>query len=202
MANTEMTGRSVAEPSTVATRRRDVVDAFVDLMLATGTPPAPEDVAASAGVSRATFFRYFASLDEFRNEVSARVIERFPELFSLPEADVGPLEDRIQRFVDARFELHETLHAFELLGRAHAVRDPASADRVDAVRTVQADQVRNYFEADLAAHGPARCDDIAAAIAVLTSVESWEQFRRSHGRSPLQTRRAWRGALAGILCVS
>ncbi|MEM9041831.1 MAG: TetR/AcrR family transcriptional regulator [Actinomycetota bacterium] len=199
MANTEVTGRSAVEPSTVATRRRDVVDAFVDLMLATGSPPVPEDVAASAGVSRATFFRYFSSLDEFRNEVSERVIERFPELFSLPDADAGPLETRIQRFVDARFELHETLHAFEMLGRAHAVRDPASADMVDAVRSVQADQVRSYFDAELLVHGPARRDDIVAAIAVLTSVESWQQFRRSHGRSPLQTRRAWRDALVKIL---
>jgi hypothetical protein len=66
---------------------------------------------------------------------------------------------------------------------------------------VHADQVRQHFEADLQPHGLARRDDMVAAIGVLTSVESWQQFRHSFGRSPFQTNRAWRTALAGILAV-
>ena len=38
-----------------------------------------------------------------------------------------------------------------------------------------------------------------ATIAALTSVETWEQFRRSHGRTAAQTRRAWIDAIDRIL---
>jgi AcrR family transcriptional regulator len=186
------------QPSTAAGRRLIVVDAFIDLVLEGGTAPTPEEVADRAGVSRATFFRYFSTLVELRGEAAARVVERFPELFTIPAVGAGSLDERIRHFVDARFQLHETLHPLELLMRSHAVRDAGTADFVDAVRQLHADQARQHFEADLQSHGPARRDDMVTAIAVVTSVESWQQFRRTYDRSPVQTCRAWRMALAGI----
>ena len=69
---------------------------------------------------------------------------------------------------------------------------------VDAVRRLHADQARQHFEEDLRPYGPARRDDMVVAIGVLTSVESWQQFRHTFDRSLAQTNRAWRTALAGI----
>lgn len=175
-----------------------MVDAFIDVVLERGSPPTPEEVADRAGVSRATFFRYFSTLVELRNEAATRVVERFPELFTIPLVGIGGLDDRIRRFVDSQVQLHETLHPLELLMRSHAAHDAETADFVDAVRRLHADQARQHFEADLHPHGPARRDDMVAAIAVLTSVESWQQFRLSLGRSRVQTSRAWRSALAGL----
>ena len=186
-------------PATTTDRRLAAVDAFIDLVLESGSPPTPEGVADRAGVSRATFFRYFSTLVELRNEAAARVVERFPDLFTIPAIGTGSLDERIRRFVDARVQLHETLHPLELLTRSHAARDADIASFVDAVRQLHADQVRQHFEADLQAHGPARRDDMVVAIGVLTSVESWQQFRHTFGRSLVQTNRAWRTALAGIL---
>ena len=180
-------------------RRQLVVDAFIDLVLESGEPPTPEGVAERAGVSRATFFRYFSTLVELRDEAVARVVERFPEVFTIPASATGNLNQRIESFVDARVELHEALHPLELLMRAHAARDSSTADFIDATRQVLADQARRHFEAELQPRSSAQRDDMVATIAVLTSVESWQQFRQSHGRSPSQTRRAWRRALAGIL---
>ena len=34
---------------------------------------------------------------------------------------------------------------------------------------------------------------------MITSVESWEQFRTNYGRSPSQTRRAWAEAIEALL---
>ena len=185
-------------PATTAARRIAVVDAFIDVVLERGAPPTPEAVADRAGVSRATFFRYFSTLIELRNEAATRVVERFPELFTITLVGIGGLDDRIRRFVDSQVQLHETLHPLELLMRSHAAHDAETADFVDAVRRLHADQARQHFEADLHPHGPARRDDMVAAIAVLTSVESWQQFRLSLGRSRVQTSRAWRSALAGL----
>jgi hypothetical protein len=64
---------------------------------------------------------------------------------------------------------------------------------------VFADQARRHFSTELDGYGAAHRDDVVTAISVLTSVESWQQFRHSHGRTPVQTRRAWRHALLGIL---
>lgn len=187
------------ETSSRALRRLRVVDAFIDLVLEGEAPPTPNDVADRAGVSRATFFRYFSTLNEFRGEAAARVRERFPELFAIPDIGTGSRDQRIERFVEARVELYETLHPLGLLLRERAAGDADVSALVDGVRKALADQVRQHFDADLRPHGQARRDDMVTAIAVLTSVESWQQFRHSHGRSPAQTRRAWRQALAGIL---
>lgn len=181
-----------------AARRIAVVDAFIDVVLECGSPPTPEEAANRAGVSRATFFRYFSTIAELRNEAATRVVERFPDLLTIPTIGLGSRDDRIRRFVDFQVQLHETLHPLELLMRSHAAQDPEAAGFVDAVRRLHADHARQHFEADLHPHGPARRDDLVAAIAVLTSVESWQQFRHSLGRSRAQTNRAWRSALVGI----
>lgn len=187
------------DPARTSARRLAVVDAFIDLVLERGSPPTPEEVAERAGVSRATFFRYFSNLVELRNDAAARVIERFPDLFTIETDGVGGVDDRIRRFVGSRVQLHETLHPLELIMRSHAARDSETADFVDAVRQLHADQAREHFEADLRPHGAARRDDMVTAITVLTSVESWQQFRRTFGRSTAQTNRAWCRALTGIL---
>jgi AcrR family transcriptional regulator len=184
--------------SATTDRRLSAVDAFIDLVLESGSPPTPEEVADRAGVSRATFFRYFTTLVELRNEAAARVVERFADLFTIPDIGAGSLDERIRRFVDARVQLHETLHPLELLTRSHAAQDGDTAGFVDAVRRLHADQARQHFEADLRPHGPARRVDMVVAICVLTSVESWQQFRHTFGRSLAQTNRAWRAALTGI----
>lgn len=182
-----------------ADRRRRAVDEFIDLVLQGETPVTPDDIAEQAGVSRATFFRYFSSLDELRGEAAIRVVERFPELYTILAADNGSIDERIDRFVDARLQLHEKLSPLALLVRRHATRNAESAEFIDTVRRGLADQVRRHFDVDMRDRGPARRDDIVTAINVVTSVESWQQFRHSHGRSVAQTRRAWRSTVAGIL---
>jgi AcrR family transcriptional regulator len=187
------------QPSSKALRRVRVVDAFIDLVLGGEVLPTPSEATERAGVSRATFFRYFSSLDEFRGEAAVRVRERFPELFAIPDIGSGSLDERIERFVDARVRLHETLHPMALHMRARAARDADASDFLDGVRRIQTDQVRQHFDGDLRLHSPERRDDMVIAISVLTSSDSWQWFRHSHGRSSAQTRRAWREALAGIL---
>ena len=204
MATSEMTKETERDLlpqqlSSRALRRLQVVDAFIDMVLEGEVRPTPSDVATRAGVSRATFFRYFSNLDELRRDVAARVLERFPELFAIPAVGTGSLDQRIERFVDARMELWETLHPLALLNRAHAAGDAEASDFIDTGRRFLAEQARRHFDTDLRSHSPERRDGMVAAIAVLTSVESWQQFRHSHHRSPTQTRRAWRKAIAGIL---
>ena len=181
----------------IAARRLHVVDAFIDLVLETGAAPSPEELAERASISRATCFRYFSSLAELRAEAVARVVSRFPDLFDVDDAQDS--DDRVRAFVRTQLRIHEKLHPLELASRAHAAENADAASFVDTVRVAAAHRARGYFAAELMARGPARRDDIVATIAVITSVESWHQFRRSHARSETQTRRAWEAAVSAAL---
>jgi AcrR family transcriptional regulator len=182
-----------------ATRRRvRALDAFIDLVLEGNFPPTVEQVAERAGISKATFFRYFENLNAMRYDAGARMLERFP-LLHVSDPGQGPLRERIERFVALRVELWEKVHLLAQLQRTMMLQDPDAARMIDFVRDMMLDQVREHFAPELQKRTAAQRDDAASLIAVITSVESWEQLRNTYGRSPLQTRRAWTQAIEGVL---
>ena len=179
-------------------RRVRALDAFIDLVLEGHLPPTVEQVADRAGISKATFFRYFESLNAMRYDAAARMLERFP-LLHVADPGKGPLRERIERFVSLRVELWEKVHLLARLQRTRVLHDPDAARMVDSVRQVMVDQVRVHFAPELQERSPAQRDDATVLIAMITSVESWEQFRGTYGRSPLQTRRAWVEGIEAVL---
>ena len=180
-------------------RRARALDAFIDLVLERNAHPRPEEVAERAEVSIASLYRYFTDLDELRRDAVRRLVERYPDLFRISKIGGGGRQDRIISFTASRLALHETLHPLELLARATSRTDASARRHVDDVRSVMADQIRRHFDAELRTLTPTRIEDTVATIAALTSVETWEQFRRSHGRTAAQTRRAWIDAIDRIL---
>ena len=179
-------------------RRVRALDAFIDLVLEGHLPPTVDQVAERAGISKATFFRYFENLGAMRYDAGARMLERFP-LLHVADAGKGPLPERIERFVALRVELWEKVHRLARLQRSVVLQDRDAAGMVDFVRARMLDQVREHFAAELATRSAAQRDDAAALIAMITSVESWEQFRETCERSPMQTRRAWAAAIHALL---
>lgn len=196
------TAPEVARRSDFVRRRREVLDAFLDLVLEGDPSPAPASIAERAGVSRASVFRYFATLEELRIEATTRVFERFVDLFELDEHPSASRTDRIARFVEARMRFHETLHPLALLQRRHAADSDDAAALIDMSRNLLADQVRSHFRRELEHFSDDARDDVVVDIAVLTSVESWHQSHRSHGRSPAQIRRAWIAAITALLAAT
>lgn len=187
-------------PRTPASTRRRIcaIDAFIDLVLEGNLPPTTAQVAERAGISAATLFRYFETLDELRRDALGRLFERFP-LLPLPDIGEGSLDERIEHFAASRVALWEKVHLLALLQRSAVLRDPGAARMIAFVRGGMAKEVRDHFEPELRELTAAQRDDAVALIASLTSVESWEQFRHSYGRSAMQTRRAWMHAIEAIL---
>lgn len=171
-------------------RRARAIDAFIDLLLE-GRMPKPEEVAERADLSIATLYRYFSTLDELRLDAMVRVLDRFPNLFTIPAIGTGSRRERIARFVAARLDLHETLHPLELFQRAAAVHNAGAAEMLHTTRKVLADQARLHFDAELQSLQPASRDATVVTLGLLTSVESWQSFRESHDHSLARTRRAW-----------
>lgn len=185
---------------TPAARRRRVraLDSFIDLVMEGHLPPTPKQVAERAGISMATFFRYFENLNSLRYEAFARMLERFP-LLEIPEIGQGSLPDRVDRFVALRVALWEKVNLLARLQRTIVFEDPDAAKMVNTVRGIMSNQVCDHFATELRGLSAAKRDDAVAVIATLTSVESWEQFRTVYGRSPIQTRRAWAETVMTVL---
>ena len=179
-------------------RRAKSIDAFIDLVLEGHLPPTTAQVADRAGISAATFFRYFDTLDQLRTAAFLRMIERFP-LLCVEDLGHGSRKERIDRFVASRLAAAEKLHFLAQLQRSSALQDAGAAEMIDTVRRGMAQEARQQFAPEIAALSEADAEDAAALIASLTSVESWEHFRRAFDRSLQQTQRAWAQGIESIL---
>lgn len=171
--------------------RLAVTEAMIDLVHEGHHPPSAELVAERAGVSQASLFRYFDTLDELRQATILRYFDRFAHLFEVPDLGVGRLDERIERLVAARLALYEATEPMARLARDRAAAVPEFGATLHERRIVLAEQVRRHFAEELAPHSPARRDDLVALVSMLTSFESWTQFRDDYQRSDGRTRLAW-----------
>lgn len=179
--------------------RTAVVDAMFELIREGDLPPSVGDVAARAGVSVSSVFRYFENLDDLHRETVRRYFERYAPLFDVPGAPDGSTEDRIAAWVDARLDLYETIGPIARLSRVRALDHPQLAEALAETRQGFADQARDHFRPELDACTPADADDRVALVDALTSFESWDLLQGTHDRTRAQLRRAWVSGLSAVL---
>jgi AcrR family transcriptional regulator len=175
-----------------------VIDAVVDLLHEGAAPPSAADVAKRAGVSPATLFRYFETIDDLQHEATSRFFERNAALFELPPAS-DPLDERADDYAAARVTLYDTIAPIARLARARSFDHPHLARTLHEVRSRMAGQVRTYFAPELRALTPAARDDAIGLVCTITSFESWDQLRQDFDRTPAQIRRTWRRGIAALL---
>ncbi len=179
--------------------RAAVIDAVVDLLDEGHAPPSARAVIERSGVSEATLFRYFDTLDDLQHAAASRFLERNAALFELAEIGCGTLDVRASRFVDARLRLYDTIAPMARLVRARSLDHPHFTATLHEVRGRLADQVALHFATELSCRGRAGRDDLVAVISTLTSFESWDQLRNDHDRTSLQVRRTWRRTVVELL---
>ena len=177
--------------------RRAVVDAVIDLLLA-GHTPSVEAVAGRAGVSVASVFRYFATLDDLRHEGIHRFLERIDHLLAVPAIGSGSLDDRIDRLVRARLRYYDAAAPVARQVRRQAVEVPDLAAGLQRVRSTLADQIAQHFGEELDAFRPGERGRRVAVLATITSFESWDQFTTA-GVSARSMALAWREAIPPLL---
>lgn len=179
--------------------RTAVVDALFALLREQGVQPPVEDIAARAGVSVSSVFRYFDGLDDLREHAIERYFEWFAPLFDVPELGDGPLAHRIEGLVTARLDLYQEIAPIAHVARLRALETPRFATTLASTRAGSVRQVRTHFAEELDGRTPARADDLVALIDSITSFESWELQRDTHGRSRAQIRRGWADGLTAML---
>lgn len=156
--------------------RQAVIDAMIDLILDGHAPPSSDQVIERAGVSQASLFRYFATLDELRSEAIARYFERFDDLIAIADIGVGPLPDRVERFVAARDAMYERTAPMARLTRRQEADVSQFAETLDRLRSTFADQAAQHFAPELGPLAPEVRQQRVAVLAALTSFESWDQL--------------------------
>ena len=176
-----------------------VIDAMLSLVSEGHVPPTVEQVAERAGVSNASVFRYFDTLEDLRQATTDVFFERNQHLFEIADIGEGPLSHRIETFTAASLVLFEENEPMARLVRLQANQVTAANELLHRLRATRADQVRHHFDDEFQAMSPATQADVVMVIATLTSFESWDQARHDHQRSRAQVRRAWVAALTKLL---
>jgi AcrR family transcriptional regulator len=172
---------------------------MIDLVVEGNIPPTSEQIAERAGVSVASIFRYFDTLDDLRRATTDVYLERFADIFEIAAIGEGSRPTRIDTFVSSRVTMHETTEPMARLVRSRALGNSGIDAALQGVRASRAHQIRHHFAHEIGRLTPAVADDLVAVIATLTSFESWDQARHGHQRSASQLRRAWSGALTRLL---
>ena len=171
--------------------RRAVSEAMIDLVLDGHLPPTTDQIAERAGVSVASVFRYFDTLDDLRRDTTELYFDRFDHLFEISAIGEGTLDERIDRFVDTRATLYETTEPMCRLVRMRVHEVAAVGNMIELVIASRADQIRRHFDVELSAMTADHAHDTTAAISALTSFESWDQMCRILDRTPARARRTW-----------
>ncbi len=175
-----------------------VLDATIDLILAGVQPPSVDQIADQSGVSTASIYRYFSTVDELRRAGITRYLDRYNDLMAIPDIGVGGLDERVDNLVTSRLAFFETVAPISRLARQQATTSPAMSDTLERVRATLKDQLAQHFAIELDAMRPAARVERLAVIATLTSFEGWDQLAE-FGLTRAAIGRAWRNHLGVLL---
>jgi TetR/AcrR family transcriptional regulator, regulator of autoinduction and epiphytic fitness len=175
--------------------RAAAIDAVLALFREGIYQPATEEIAARAGLSTRSLFRYFDDLSDLHLAAADRQLQLALPLVVLAARPDEPTAAKIRALVSARVRLFE-----EVAPSARALR--AAAHRRDHLRGVLGRnrsylrrQISQLFAPELAQAAPG----VAAALQVLCSFESYDLLRHDQGLSPADAAAALTAGLGALL---
>lgn len=162
-------------------RNRDaVVDAMLALYGDGNLAPSSEEIAARAGLSPRSLFRYFDDIDDLCRTAIARQQERVMPLVEFEVDPSAELGERIDAVVAQRVRLFEAIGQVGQVSRLRAPFQNVIASELRASRAYLRRQLRQAFPAELAD------DEVLAAADVLCSFEAYRLLRDDQRRTAEQ----------------
>ncbi len=147
-----MTTETTATPVDGRTRRRrrnidGVVDAVIALASDGNLDPTSEEIAAVAGISHRSIYRYFDTRADLLEAAVVRAFERASaDVFDEQRLD-GSFDERVERFVSARLEIYHRLRSIVRVADAHAPHGSSGLERArSALRMHLADDFAAEFD--------------------------------------------------------
>jgi AcrR family transcriptional regulator len=161
--------------------RTAVVEALLELYREGQLDPSTDQIAARAGVSPRSLFRYFEDVDALVEVAVARQQERLAPLFAATVDPALGFDERLERFLATRLDLYEGMGHVARVARAVANHQPRAAAELTRIRAFLRDQLVRVFAAELDALPQAARAQALAAADVLTSWEAVDLLRRDQG---------------------
>lgn len=175
--------------------RESVVDALVELFEEGDYTPSSATIAARAGISPRSLFRYFDDVDDLNRAAIERHIATNRHLFE-PHIDPDlPTADKIAAFVEARIQLHDAVAPGARAARLSAHRSPTVAAQLLETRLFLRQQVQRVFAPELGGDRAA----LLPALDELCSFEAYEFMRHGHRMSRSKATAALVVALTTLL---
>lgn len=179
--------------------RNAVVDALLDLYQEGNLRPGAQEIAERSGVSRRSLFRYFDDMDDLCRVAIERHADRVRHLFEIERIGEGTLAERIDRLVEQRVRLYQTIAPVRRLAITRAPFEPALARRMKEADGQLRAQVRRHFAPELEAMPADERDATLAAADTITSFAAYEQLTTAAGKSRGEIAEAIRLALLKLL---
>jgi len=176
-----------------AQNRDAVIDALLALFRDGRYQPSMADIAARAGLSLRSAFRYFDDIDDLHRAAAVRQIALVLPLLELHIPAAAPVAERIRAVVRARAALFEQISPAARALRAGAGRHPPLAAELARNRSFLRSQLAAVF-------GPAAAG-LVPALDVLCSFESYELLRYDQGLSRAAAERVLTDAVKAVLGV-
>lgn len=174
-AEAEVDGRRLRRQQ----NREAVLDALVELFDEGDYTPGTTKIADRAGISARSLFRYFDDVDDLHRAAIERSRRTAAPLAVMDIDPAAPTAQKIAAFVDARVRLHEAVGNAERATRLSAHRHDVIAAQLREGRVFFRNQARDVFAPELAGANAS----LLPAVDALTSIETYDLYRTTHGLS-------------------
>jgi AcrR family transcriptional regulator len=162
--------------------RQLVVDALLAYYDEGDHEPGAAKIAARAGVSERTVFRYFDDLDSLAAAAIESQVERVAPAFAAPAA-TGTLDERVGALVAQRTRIYTATAVATRAAWRFAEQSPTVTEALTFRRTLLREQLATLFAPELAAHSARTRSEVLDALDAAASLETIDQLRRIAGHS-------------------
>jgi TetR/AcrR family transcriptional regulator of autoinduction and epiphytic fitness len=175
--------------------RQAVLDALVALFEEGHYSPSVAEIAARAGLSPRSLFRYFDDVDDLNSAAIDRQLAAARPLLEVDIDPSAPIAEKAPALVAARGRLFEAVAPAARAARACAHHRPVVARQLHESRRYHRREIERVFAPELARAGAA----LVPAIDALCSFETWELVRHEHGASVADAEASIAAALLALL---
>lgn len=154
--------------------RTQVITALLELYAQGTFDPSAAEIAAHAGLSARSLFRYFDSTDDLARAAAEVHLGRAAPLMELDVTAEDPLPRRVEALVTGRLRLWDEIAPGARAARLRAHRIPVVAEAMRRNRAALRRQIESLFAPELAAMDPDRATAALAAADVMCSFDAVE----------------------------
>ena len=179
--------------------RESVVTALLELYREGRLGPSADEIAARAGISVRSLFRYFEDIEALVRAAIVRQQEHVAPLYALDVPTDLPLPERLDRFVAGRLRLLQGMGEVGRVARNLAAHQPLVLAELARIRHALRGQLAEVFAPELDALPRPSAADALAAADVVASWEALDLMHNDQGLPVDVVAAAMRAALARLL---